>query len=309
MGSGFSNDVCVAKNFNTANDGTKDAKIIADGQLLIGAAASPNVRVGTLTSLDGSVTITSGAGTIDLSSAGGIVYPITVPLGGTGRTTFPQGSILIGEVVNPLNSIQLGAGQVIIGSGIAVDPVAYTIPNGNNITWTAGIGTLSANLTGTTNHTIQIGNASGSLTSAAVLASGQLLIGSAGADPVAATLTAGTNVVITNGAGTISIAASTGSPVLSYIESSTTPFVVLATHNVIGIDCSGAIKTVHLPNAPTNTGNSWTIKDYTGNAAANNITVTTPGGAVLIDGAATYTMNVAYSSITVVWSGTAYRVI
>ena len=39
-------------------------------------------------------------------------------------------------------------------------------------------------------------------------ANGQLLIGSTGAIPVATTLTAGTNISITNGAGSISVAAS-----------------------------------------------------------------------------------------------------
>jgi hypothetical protein len=38
-------------------------------------------------------------------------------------------------------------------------------------------------------------------------ANGQLIIGSSGVNPVAATLTAGTNISITNGAGTITIAA------------------------------------------------------------------------------------------------------
>ena len=39
---------------------------------------------------------------------------------------------------------------------------------------------------------------------------GQLMIGSTGTTPAAATLTAGSNVTITNGAGTITIAATSG---------------------------------------------------------------------------------------------------
>lgn len=41
-----------------------------------------------------------------------------------------------------------------------------------------------------------------------VLTDGQLLIGSTGADPVGAAITAGTNIVVTNGAGSITIATS-----------------------------------------------------------------------------------------------------
>lgn len=125
-------------------------------------------------------------------------------------------------------------------------------------------------------------------------------------------LVEGTNVTILNangiGAAPV-ISAMVGTPIFAYTETAVTPYVVNVGDYIIGIDCSGAIKTVHLPNAPTSTGTSYIIKDYTGSAGANPISVTTPGGAVLIDGAATYTMNVAYSSITVVWSGAAYRVL
>lgn len=60
-----------------------------------------------------------------------------------------------------------------------------------------------------TNHSVLIGGASNAITSLA-LTNGQLAIGSTGADPAAATLSAGVGIAITNGAGTISIAASGG---------------------------------------------------------------------------------------------------
>src|ERR1041385_2749614 len=60
-----------------------------------------------------------------------------------------------------------------------------------------------------TQHDLLIGAASNGITSLA-LTNGQLAIGNTGADPTAATLTAGTGVSITNGAGSITINA-TGS--------------------------------------------------------------------------------------------------
>ena len=54
------------------------------------------------------------------------------------------------------------------------------------------------------------------------LTDGQLLIGSTGADPATATLTAGANVSITNGAGSITIAASSPTPVVWTTVSGTT---------------------------------------------------------------------------------------
>lgn len=70
-----------------------------------------------------------------------------------------------------------------------------------------GSGTFSAITV--TNHNLLIGAASNGITSLA-LTDGQLAIGSTGADPTASTLTAGTGVSITNGAGSITIAATGG---------------------------------------------------------------------------------------------------
>ena len=65
-----------------------------------------------------------------------------------------------------------------------------------------GAGTFAADTV--TNHNVLIGGSSNSITSLA-LTNGQLAIGSTGADPSAATLTAGTGVSITNGAGSITV--------------------------------------------------------------------------------------------------------
>jgi len=52
---------------------------------------------------------------------------------------------------------------------------------------------------------VLLGSGSGAITPTAALTNGQLLIGSTGNDPAVATLTAGTNITITNGAGSITI--------------------------------------------------------------------------------------------------------
>lgn len=56
-----------------------------------------------------------------------------------------------------------------------------------------------------TEHGVLIGQGSSAVTSQ-TLTNGQLIVGSTGADPVAATLTAGAGISITNGAGSIAIA-------------------------------------------------------------------------------------------------------
>jgi len=75
-------------------------------------------------------------------------------------------------------------------------------------------------------------SAGGAITEAAALTNGQLLIGSTGAAPVAATLTAGNGIVITNAAGAITIAnapAITQLTGIDLITTSSTTDVALST--------------------------------------------------------------------------------
>lgn len=194
--------------------------------------------------------------------------------------------------------------------GGPVPPTAGNINllGGNNITSTGnpGTSTITFDLTGTTNHALQVGNASGSLTSLAVATNGQIPIGSTGANPVIANITAGTGISITNGAGSITISSS-GTTTLNYTNVNTTPYVVLTTDEYLGVDCSVVPITIQLPNAPS-TGRVFIIKDRTGSSATNNITVTTVGGAVLIDGATTFVMNTALESVNVLFDGTTYQI-
>ena len=61
-----------------------------------------------------------------------------------------------------------------------------------------------------TAHTLPVAEGASNFTFLGPLTSGQILIGSTGADPVAASLSAGSGISITPGAGTISIAATGG---------------------------------------------------------------------------------------------------
>jgi len=60
-------------------------------------------------------------------------------------------------------------------------------------------------LTGATQYALLVGAATGALTSLAAANDGEIPIGSTGVNPVIATITAGTNINITNGAGSITI--------------------------------------------------------------------------------------------------------
>lgn len=108
----------------------------------------------------------------------------------------------------PLFTLTGNAGGAVPADGAG----NINVPGGNNITSTGtpGLNTVQFDLTGTTNHSIQVGNATGSLTSLTAATNGQLPIGSTGVDPVIASLTAGDGVTIVNGPGSITISAPGG---------------------------------------------------------------------------------------------------
>ena len=86
-----------------------------------------------------------------------------------------------------------------------------------------------------------------------------------------------------------------------------TPFVVNATDFYITVDTSTMPITIQLPDAPT-IYRRFVIKDSAGNAAVQNITVTTVSGIKVIDAAATFIMNTNYQAIEVVYDGFGYQV-
>ena len=118
----------------------------------------------------------------------------------------------------------LSSGNLIIGSALNVP--TSTVVTGDIVISNAGVTAISANVIvdgdiaptadiarsklapGTANRVI-LNDASGEISESAALTDGQIIIGSTGLAPVVSTLTGGSNVVITNGAGVITV--STGS--------------------------------------------------------------------------------------------------
>jgi hypothetical protein len=75
-----------------------------------------------------------------------------------------------------------------------------------------------------------------------------------------------------------------------------TTYVVLSTDYYISCDSTAGAITLQFPNAPT-FKRLWVVKDRTGNAAVNNISLTTPGGTVTFDGLTTYVMNSNFQAV------------
>jgi hypothetical protein len=115
-------------------------------------------------------------------------------------------------------------------------------------------------------------------------------------------------VLTSNGAAALPTFQSGASVVgITSVNHAASPYTVLTTDEFLKVDVSGGVVTIKLPNSTT-TGRVITIKDATGNAATSNISVTTVGGSVTIDGQTTYTIATNYLSITVIFDGTNYEV-
>ena len=139
----------------------------------------------------------------------GVTGTLPVGNGGTGATTLTDGGIILGSGTAAVTAMSvLADGEIVVGDG-STDPVALAA-------FSSSTGTLKVASGGTgasslTDKAVLISQDSGTDTvgSVALTSSGQIIVGGS-SGPAAATITAGTNVTITNGDGSISIAASGG---------------------------------------------------------------------------------------------------
>jgi len=189
--------------------------------------------------------VTIKAGGVDLTAE--VTGTLPVANGGTGATTLTDGGVLLGSGTGAITATAvLTNGQLLIGDGTG-DPTVGTLTGGTNVTVTNGAGSITIaatdtnttytagdglDLSGTefstdlksngglaiesTELAVDLGASSitGTLavddggTGQTSYTNGQLLIGNTTGNTLAkGTLTAGSNVSITNGSGSITIAA------------------------------------------------------------------------------------------------------
>lgn len=160
-----------------------------------------------------------------------------------------------------------------------------------------------------TDNSVLLGSGAGAVTAISVGTDGQVLIGATGADAAFATITStGGTISFTLGANTLNLETS-GSEVytITALDNTDSPYTVLGTDQYLSCNVSAGVLTIDLPDAPA-TGRVFSIKDSGGNSNVNNITVTTTGGTVTIDGATTFVINSIYEAIDVIFNGTSYEV-
>ncbi len=151
-----------------------------------------------------------GGGGVD-SVSGGVNITIT------GTATDPivnlsgpiDHTVQVGNALGGLTSLPVGTtGQVLTGV-TGLDPqwmapagIVATVSGGENIVVTGTATDPIVNVAQTTEHAIQVGNATGSLFSLPLGATGEILAGSTGADPVWITAPAPGTVTLEGDAGT-----------------------------------------------------------------------------------------------------------
>lgn len=173
----------------------------------------------------GAGTYTAGTGLTLSGTQFSLITPVATSNGGTGTNSAPTaGEVLVGTSGGTFAPVLIGSGT---GINVASSSGAITISNtgvtsltgtANQIDVSASTGAVTVSLaaggitvdnvtdTGLTSNSFLYSGAGGLLTSTAAPTDGQLLIGSTGGAPVAATLTAGTGISVTNGSGSITIA-------------------------------------------------------------------------------------------------------
>lgn len=121
-----------------------------------------------------------------------------------------------------------------------------------------------------------------------VLTNGQLLIGSTGADPVAASLTAGTGITVTPGAGTLTVAATASAATTWYTRSNPSiPNALTASQGYITVNATNWIQ-YKLPSSATlgqiyeiagsdHADWHWTLVQFAGQSVRGGNRTTTVG--------------------------------
>jgi hypothetical protein len=198
-------------------------------------------------------------------------------VGNPGTNTLTISAVSGGTVVETLTG----------NAGGPVSPTAgnINVVGGNNIATSGAGSTLTVNVSGTTNHAVQIGNATNSLTSLAVGSNGQVLIGSTGADPAFATLTSSS---LTYTTGAHSLAINITAPV-SIANGGTNATSMATTDGTVYFDGTRLVTTATGTAGQLLTSNGAGVAPTYQTGASTTITITGDSGGGLTSGSFTFT--------------------
>lgn len=135
---GIKDEVLYGGNVDFSGGTPPAGQVTADGQLLIGSTASPNIKVGTLTAPAAGITVTNGSGSItfaladDLAAVEGLSGTGVVSRSAAntwGTSTVTQYATAVGGASSALAFVGPGtAGNVLTSGGAGVNPSFLPIP-------------------------------------------------------------------------------------------------------------------------------------------------------------------------------------
>jgi hypothetical protein len=206
-----SSGTVIVRNNSSTTVATLQSGSAVETTLLVNSPAAGTWDVHTLapTNASWSTNTLTWTGTIGSGGAGSTwnAVPITVPYGGTGVTTSALGSIVVGSGSNTAANLSIGSTSQVLT--VVGGTAAWATPGGVSTITFGSTGLTPATATSgavTVAGTLAVANGGTGLTTTP--ANGALDIGN-GTGFTRTTLTAGTNITITNAAGAITIA-STG---------------------------------------------------------------------------------------------------
>ena len=112
---GFRNETIWGKNVDFSGTNPPAPTMVTDGQLLIASTAAPNIKVGTLTSTNNSVSITYASPNINLAIGSSIFWS---SVGAGGALLVHHGYIVASGALS--FSLPTGAGSSAVGDMIAI---------------------------------------------------------------------------------------------------------------------------------------------------------------------------------------------
>lgn len=182
-------------------------KTTTDHALLVGNGTG--VAIGSLAVGATNEILTGLTGNDPVWSSSPVMANLTLATGGAVRTSTLSGNTLLFQAYDVDATSYVTFATLTANNTPTFDldtavtiGTAYIYRVGGTDVSVADGGTGASTLT---DHGVLLGSGTGAITALGEASNGQLVIGSTGADPVLATLTAGTNMTVTNGAGSITL--------------------------------------------------------------------------------------------------------
>lgn len=234
------------------------------------------------------------------------VSPQPIVEGGTGAQTLTIHGVLLGNTTSAITATTAGTnGQILIGGTSAAPAFATMTSSASTLTYTPGSNTLNIDI-----HA-PVAIAYGG-TNATTMATTDGVVYFDGTSLVTTAVGTATQVLTSNGTGVAPTfqdagGGSSDTIAITTVDFGVTPYTVQSGDIYLQCDVSGGVLTLLFPDTPV-TGRIYYIKDATGSAATNNITLTTVSGTDTIDSYTSFPMNTNYQAVSLIFDGVGYEI-